>query len=114
MASGVRLVCSLWVLLAGCQGGYPIAPTACDEWCEVTKGLSCGYYDPSACVSECESQNITHDAECKTLFEAALACFQRYPRAESQHCSYDPFSKPVPCDPELRLMFECSNVSSLY
>ncbi len=107
MAAGVRLVCSLWVLLAGCQGGYPIAPTACDEWCEVTKGLSCGFYDPSGCVSQCESQ-IMYSPRCRPLFDAALACFQSYPRAEGD-CSYDPSFMPLPCDPELEAMSICQN-----
>ena len=64
-------------LSSACQGGYPIAPTPCDRWCDATKGGSCGlYYDPAGCVVTCEAQGFGSKAMCKQQFDVALACFQ--------------------------------------
>lgn len=115
MALGVWLFLGLAMVVAtGCQGDYPIAATACDEWCEATKGMSCGYDDPASCVSLCESQNITHTAECQALFDAALSCYELNPSAASYHCTYNPSPMPAPCDAEMQAMLACVSNYSPY
>ncbi len=49
---------------SGCQGDYPIAPTACDEWCNASIEGDCFDYDPAACVASCERQGLTSNPDC--------------------------------------------------
>lgn len=103
----VRLALGFTILAAACQGEYPIAPTACDEWCDATQGLTCGgFYDPAGCVSECEEQNLTGVA-CRAPFEVVLACFRDTPEAAATHCS-DGFEVPL-CQDELQALYACLN-----
>lgn len=39
-------------------GDYPIAPTACDDWCLVTQRAGCEEDYPEGCVSNCEERAI--------------------------------------------------------
>jgi hypothetical protein len=62
----------------GCQDGYPIAATPCDEWCEQTRRLSCYSEDPAACVASCEKSGLTRGA-CADLTNATIKCLQEKP-----------------------------------
>ena len=69
------MICALFslgvLLSSACQGDYPLAPTNCDRWCEATKELQCGYYDPASCVAGCEEQRMDRP-ECSEEFNAVL------------------------------------------
>jgi hypothetical protein len=70
---------TLGFVAGGCQSGYPIAPTACDQWCDATGQVQCSYFDPAACVADCEQQGLTSKPECAATFAAALECYRSNP-----------------------------------
>ncbi len=86
MPGGSR--CTAWMLAclaSACQGDYPIAPTACDEWCYVTESWECGknyQRDPAVCVATCERQGITANPECSAELTAVLECFRGLSESE--------------------------------
>jgi hypothetical protein len=88
-----------------CSGGYPLAPTPCDEWCDATKGGFCrDYYFPATCVAECERGNMDADA-CRPAFDATISCFRRSPHALEQRCAYD--NVPDDCSEESQWLATC-------
>jgi hypothetical protein len=107
MRSGVWLaLLGLTLPLGSCSGGYPLPPTRCDEWCDVTKGGTCEeYYNPANCVVECEQAEIGTD-ECKAPFDAALTCFRHSPNAVGQRCVYD--AAPDDCENEWQWLMACA------
>ena len=115
MRSGAWLVLlglALALPIEGCSGGYPLAPTKCDEWCSVTRGAQCkDYYSPASCVSDCEDANLSVD-ECSSLFEATLTCFRRSPNALIQRCIYD--NVPDDCSKEVEVLSSCSGANLYY
>ena len=93
-----------------CSGGYPLPPTRCDEFCDVTKGGFCqDYYNPASCVANCESSETDAEA-CRTLFDATLSCFRSSPRALPQRCAYD--DQTDDCSVELALLLNCVSDAS--
>jgi hypothetical protein len=50
LACGIALP----IALARCQPGYPLEPTACDDWCFSTQRADCEEDYPEGCVSDCE------------------------------------------------------------
>ena len=84
---GALIACGAW-LGTGCQDGYPIAPTVCDEWCDQTRRLDCGSYDPAACVVACEAAGLSLDA-CSAFTEQTVQCLRDHPSGQVD-CS-DPF-----------------------
>ena len=88
--AGVASTLVIWIgvgLASGCQDGYPIAPTQCDEWCEASHGLACVRYDPAGCVFTCRERG--GDApECAGEFAPVLACLRDVPK------------RPVACEGE--------------
>lgn len=100
-----RLALSLGFSLLGCQDGYPIAPTACDDWAETTKCMNCYDYDPADCVSDCEEQELA-SAACRPQFDAALTCYRNTPGAVEQRCVYVPDVRP-PCEDEFEALQAC-------
>jgi hypothetical protein len=112
MGSGARLVLVLGYVLSGgaCSGGYPLAPTRCDEFCDATKGFQCAqFYDPAGCVANCEENNT--DAEvCRVQFDAAVSCFRNTPEAASKLCDFSSdafFSRP--CLTEENALSSCAS-----
>jgi len=92
--------------LGSCSGGYPLPPTRCDEWCDVTKGAECDdYYDPANCVVQCEQVALSADS-CKLPFDAALTCFRNSPNAIEQRCAYDAI--PDDCENEVQWLRVCA------
>ncbi len=76
--------CALFALrLFGCQNGYPIPPTVCDEWCDKTQRISCVIDDPAGCVAACEKAGISRPA-CADLVQQTLSCLDDHPNG-----SYD-------------------------
>ena len=88
MRRAAGLVLLLGYLLCGgaCSGGYPLPPTRCDEFCDATKGFECeDYYEPAACVSQCEQDDTAAEA-CRPQFDAAVSCFRKTPGAVAALC----------------------------
>jgi hypothetical protein len=111
MRVGVRLSVTLGLLAsaaaAACSGGYPLPPTRCDEWCDVTKGGSCdASYSPAGCVSGCEAGHITDEA-CAASFDAVLTCFREHPDAVTAQCSYYTNGQTLPCASEKEQLSQC-------
>jgi hypothetical protein len=98
--------------LEGCSGGYPLPPTRCDEWCDVTRGAQCqDWYNPASCVAQCEEAHLSVP-ECSDQFDATLACFRRSPNALRQRCFYD--TTPDDCSNEVALLSSCSGAPLYY
>ena len=90
-------VVALW--LGACSGDYPLPPTACDEWCDATKGTSCpDSYDPAACVSHCEESRLIPPG-CRTQLDALVRCFREHPSIPQMYCG-PPSLKATPCKDE--------------
>ena len=102
-----RLTVGFALFALACQGEYPIAPTVCDEWCDATRGFGCDYYDPAACVSQCERDGLSREGPCKVHFDAALACIRSTPGAATWQCSFAP-STMQPCQNELQNLYMCA------
>jgi hypothetical protein len=110
MWSGSRRVLALaaWLTLGACSGGYPLAPTRCDEFCDATKGDSCPeFYDPAGCVSNCERSH-TAPAQCRAELDGVIACFHAHPEALEQRCSYIYGATPA-CSAEVYSLSACAN-----
>jgi hypothetical protein len=106
MRSGLWLVLlGLTLPLGSCSGGYPLPPTRCDEWCDVTKGATCEeYYDPASCVVRCEQVGL--DAEgCSAQLDVTLTCFRGSRNAIAQRCAYD--EVPDDCENEVQALTAC-------
>ncbi len=97
----------LGLVFVGCSGGYPLAPTRCDEWCDATKGGSCvEYYDPAGCVSSCEAARKS-GRECAAEFDATIACYRRNPEAEALLCDFSLQNQP--CESEVFALGICTS-----
>jgi len=91
--------------LGACQNGYPIAPTACDEWCHDTIGRDCQTENPAECVAACEYSGISAP-ECRSEYETALACWRT---ATSNVC----FGETAPCGNEQQALSQCGAAARL-
>ena len=91
--------------VGSCSGGYPLPPTRCDEWCDVTKGATCEeYYDPAGCVIRCEEVDLGTE-RCSAQLDATLSCFRSIRNATEQRCVYD--AVPDDCENEVQLLMGC-------
>ena len=108
MRLGVWLWLAVAALAQGCAGDYPLPPTPCDDWCDVTKGVTTcsGEYSPAGCVSQCEALGITAPA-CRAVFDLTLACYREHPRAAAQQCYYNP-NVPFDCELEAAALAQCA------
>lgn len=109
MRAGVWVLVAIAALTAapGCSGGYPLAPTPCDDWCHATKGESCPeYYNPASCVSNCEAQN-KDDERCRKELDAAIACFHAKPEAIQARCSGNYDFETLACISETQSLEAC-------
>jgi hypothetical protein len=96
-AAGLVLLLGYTLCGGACSGGYPLPPTRCDEFCDATKGFQCEeFYQPAACVSQCEQNNTDAEA-CRPQFDAAVSCFRKTPSAVTALCDFSTdtfFSRP--------------------
>lgn len=107
MRLGAWLCVSVALLGGACSGGYPLEPTACDDWCDATQGRwlsSCQDYSPAGCVSQCEVQQLDQP-ECRPAYDVAIECFRTTPGASSQRCYYP--QEPL-CQDEVVDLMTCS------
>jgi hypothetical protein len=106
MRSGVWLaLVGLTLPLGSCSGGYPLPPTRCDEWCDVTRGGMCEeYYNPASCVAQCEQADVDTE-RCSAQLDVTLSCFRRSPNAIAQRCVYD--GAPDDCESEEQALTGC-------
>jgi hypothetical protein len=89
---GSRLAVGFALVAVACQSEYPIAPTACDEWCHVTRDFRCEFYDPADCVWQCELRDLPWDGPCRVPFDAAMDCVRNSPEELAALCSFGDLS----------------------
>ena len=94
-------------LSAGCQDGYPIAATICDEWCVQMRRVGCGSYDPAMCVTICERAGLSHD-DCADSVQQALTCLRSKSDAELA-CEAWAFTGPAPCSEQQTSALYCGS-----
>jgi hypothetical protein len=62
--------------LGGCANEYPLAPTACDDFCRVTLRVPCDE-EPEDCVRNCELVGVL--PSCESAREELTACYSQAP-----------------------------------
>jgi len=78
-----------------CESPYPIAPTACDDFCWATQRAGCEEDYPEGCVSECEDRALARRwPRCESLWLGLTECYRRAPDAAFL-CVEDE-SRPLP------------------
>jgi hypothetical protein len=82
------------ILATGCQYGYPIPPTLCDEWCEANRQVGCDARSPAVCVELCEESGMASKPECVATFETALSCLKAALSAGKRCSFYGAFDSP--------------------
>jgi hypothetical protein len=92
----------LALLLWACQDGYPLEPTACDDWCYQTQRVLCWDEDPADCVASCEEFGRPQDPECMPLWEDVLRCYS----AQPDNAGCGPEWEPL-CEAEQQALGEC-------
>ena len=95
----------LWLSL-GCQDGYPISATRCDEWCDASQALDCGTYDPAECVVGCETARLGAP-ECQADLDSALSCLRGKTASELSCETWATSAKGPPCRDERLNLLGC-------
>lgn len=67
---------ALWLALCawGCNEGYWLEPTFCDQWCAALRHPSDCAQGPASCVRDCELTKAS--GECFPLQERLLSCYE--------------------------------------
>jgi hypothetical protein len=87
------LLCAL--LSVRCDNPYPIAPTACDDYCWVTQRAGCEEDYPEGCVSDCEDRALARRwPRCEPHWLELIECYRRAPDSAFQ--CIDDESRPLP------------------
>jgi hypothetical protein len=88
-----------------CEGGdYPIAPTACDDWCLATQRAGCEEDYPEGCVSNCEERAIGRRfPRCEPEWLELTACYRRSPDADFLCVEEESRPRPVCIDERVAL-----------
>ncbi len=96
------------VLLSGCDPAYPIAPTACDDWCFATQRAGCEEDYPEGCVSECEDNALGRAyPHCEARWVELTSCFRA--ALDADFVCIDGRSRPGPiCERERTVLAECT------
>ncbi len=68
----------------GCQDGYPIPASQCDEWCAASQSYTCHPNDPAGCVLACNQRGGDAPA-CRAELDALLDCL-RGPSLQGMDC----------------------------
>lgn len=88
-----------WILVLGCAGDYPLAPTYCDDWCRIE--VEACQSSPARCVRSCESERAS--PACAEAEVDILTCRQQRP-ADSR-CGLVGF--PNTCEPQIDALTSC-------
>ena len=99
----------LGLALARCDGDdYPIAPSACDDWCLVTQRAGCEEDYPEGCVSNCEDRSIGRRfPRCEPEWLELTECYRAEP--DSSFLCVEDESRPRPvCIQERVALTECA------
>ena len=95
--------------MTGCQDGYPIPATPCDDWCDQTRRIACEPYEPAACVAACEKEGFSREP-CLALLQQTLQCLRENPSAtfdcESEDTTF------VPCLTEQAAVLQCGQAQT--
>lgn len=80
--------------LFACDNDYPIAPTACDDWCHATQRADCKEDEsPADCVSSCEADALgRRHPECEASWLALSECYRNAPNGAFS--CVDGYSRP--------------------
>lgn len=105
-------VIGLWLVSSGCDGGYPLAPTACDEWCRTSQRKHCSEDDPAGCVSMCERDRQIA-ARCNDLLLTVVDCYDRIPDSAFACDGYTTYlTNQYYCDHERYALQTCAQPSA--
>jgi len=104
------LACGL--ALARCQPGYPLEPTACDDWCFATQRAGCDEDYPEGCVSDCEASAVGRRVpRCEPPWLALIDCY-RQARDADFRCLEQRSRPGAICLPERLALAECVSPSA--
>jgi hypothetical protein len=97
------------LLADGCDSPYPIAPTACDDWCLATQRAQCEEDYPEGCVSDCEDRAIGRRfPRCEPLWLELAACYRAAPDASFMCVEGESRPRPI-CIPERVALSACAS-----
>lgn len=84
-----------WLSSISCDDHYPIAPTACDDWCHATQRADCEEDEsPDDCVSICEDTALGRQhPECEREWITLSGCYRGAP--DSAFTCVDDYSQPL-------------------
>lgn len=97
----------------GCNDGYSVQPTFCDDWCAALRHPGDCARAPASCVRDCELTKATGD--CFTLQQRLLTCYEGLeadaflcapPRSQSSFADRQRVEKTA-CREERDALFEC-------
>jgi hypothetical protein len=104
---------AMWAALLGlgCQGGYPIPASQCDQWCDAAKVPCAAMYvtstDPAECVRNCVRRG--GDAtECEAELDVTVACLREPASAYSDCSTRLENGQPRVCDQEQTAYEQCT------
>jgi hypothetical protein len=93
--ASVPLLLLAGLVASGCDSPYPLAPTACDDWCLATQRASCEDDYPEGCVSNCEDRSIGRRfPSCEAPWQTLTQCYLA--AADSDFQCIDDESRPRP------------------
>ncbi len=92
-----------------CDNPYPLAPTACDDWCLATQRAGCDEDYPEQCVSNCEDRSIGRRfPRCEAPWQALAQCY--FSAADTDFQCVDDESRPKPiCIDERVALSACAS-----
>jgi hypothetical protein len=105
---GLALGALAGLTLSRCDPGYPIEPTACDDWCRVTQRANCEEDYPEGCVSNCEERQIGRRfPRCEEPWLTLAECYRGAP--DSAFLCVEDESRPSPiCIDERVALMACA------
>jgi hypothetical protein len=106
MRRGLARMCVLVGGLAPshCDAPYPIAPTACDDFCWVTQRAGCEEDYPEGCVSQCEERGLARRWPlCEELWLGLIECYRAAPDSAFQCVEGESRPRPICVDERVAL-----------
>jgi hypothetical protein len=94
----------LGLVSSACDAGYPIAATACDDYCRAQQRADCEDDAPADCVRDCEA--LRPSSDCDATLSALGACYESSD-ASAFSCEDDRTKVAPVCLTERRALAEC-------